>query len=672
MVREERNAARRRRLRWKIALARFSQYRLLRRSAIVLDTAVAFTVFLLAYLTAYGYPAALHVPGLVLKAAIFTALAFVTFVVFSLNSRSWRYVSLTDLLEIIKVAFVVMLLYTAGSFVISRGDHVPRSVPVLIVLYMVTGLAAPRIGYRLLMEQLSPLFEIRRPQRGAVQNAMLVGLSDQAENFIRLLRVSRVPRVRVVGILDDVRINRGRTVRGVKVLGSTDQIERALQRLAKRGTSVSELIVAEHSASRRRLLELVEIGTAHGLTVSRLPDMTDTAEITNGKILEPKRIELADLLERPEMKADVEGIERLIKGRNVLITGAGGSIGSELSRQIAGFSPRCMIVTDNSEYHLYKLDTELRDSHPELDLMARIVDVRDAGRVDLIFAEFRPEVVFHAAALKHVPLVEDNPIEAMKTNVLGTRNVADAALANGTLTFIMVSTDKAVNPTNIMGATKRAAESYCQSLDVTSSSTRFKTVRFGNVLGSNGSVVPRFQEQIAAGGPVTVTDPHIVRYFMTIPEAVRLVLQACAHSGLQPSRGSIMVLDMGKPVQIADLAKRMIQLAGFRPGIDIDIVFTGLRPGEKLFEELFDPREVEDMRTDGGFLIARPRLVDKVFLDRTLSRLETVTADEDVTRALELLSTLVPEYSPSSGHSPGGADRKSESTSTIGAQKSQP
>jgi O-antigen biosynthesis protein WbqV len=254
-------------------------------------------------------------------------------------------------------------------------------------------------------------------------------------------------------------------------------------------------------------------------------------------------------------------------------------------------------------------------------------------------------VVFHAAALKHVPLVEDNPVEGIKTNVLGTRNVADAALANHANTFVMISTDKAVNPTNIMGTTKRAAEAYCQSLDVNSATTCFKTVRFGNVLGSNGSVVPRFQEQIAAGGPVTVTHPDIIRFFMTIPEAVQLVLHASSHA-LQhhTQRGNIMVLDMGKPVRIVDLAERMIQLAGYEPHVDIEIAFVGLRPGEKLYEELFDPSEVQDARTDEGYVIASPRIIDKTLLHKTLESLEASAEREDMARAVELLSHIVPEY----------------------------
>ena len=357
-------------------------------------------------------------------------------------------------------------------------------------------------------------------------------------------------------------------------------------------------------------------------------------------------IEIGGLLERPEVTGDVAEIARFIQDKVVLATGAGGSIGSELCRQIAQFAPRQLILTDSSEFNLSEIDTELRQDYGNLDIVTRIVDVRDDVRASQLFAAYRPQVIFHAAALKHVPLAEDNPLEALKTNVIGTRNVADAAQANDTAVFVMISTDKAVNPTSVMGATKRAAEAYCQALDVNSRTTRFKTVRFGNVLGSNGSVVPRFEEQIAAGGPVTVTDPDITRYFMTIPEAVGLVLHASGRSSAHPTgRGDIMVLDMGKPVRVLDLAERMIQLAGYRPRVDIDIVFTGLRPGEKLYEEMFDPSEVRDNRTMEGFFIASPRITDHSLLRRTMDELAGCLKREDVSRALDLLAHVVPEYS---------------------------
>ena len=607
------------------------------------DLLVAGCAFIAAYLTVYGYPEIFRVPSLHEKLFGFLIASAVAFLAFSAYRGSWRYASIPDMMAIIKGAVVAVAIYTVGAFLMTRGDNVPRTVPLLTLVFMIAGQAAARLIYRVAVENL------RRHRRRIgddgedIPMVLLCGLSDKAESFIRAARRSRA--FDIVGIIDDSQINMGRTIRGVRVLGNLDDLDRVLHRLRQNGRNVGELVVTEVSPSRQRLAHIVGRGNASAVKVSRIPDFTEVSQLSSDQLMQPKLIELGDLLDRPEVNADLEGVARLVRGKVVLATGAAGSIGSELCRQIARLGPRRLIIADNSEYMLYRCDTELRDNHPDLDLVPRIVDVRDAQRVASLFAEFKPELVFHAAALKHVPLMEENPLEAIKTNLLGTRNVADAALANRASTFVMISTDKAVNPTNIMGATKRAAEAYCQALDMQSQLTRFKTVRFGNVLGSNGSVVPRFQEQIAAGGPVTVTHPHIVRYFMTIPEAVRLVLHASAHALVRKTpRGKIMVLDMGKPVRIVDMAERMIQLAGFRPHVDIEIAFTGLRPGEKLFEELFDPSEVPDGRTEEGYVIASPRVIDRQLLNRTVDEIDLSAEREDASRAVQLLRHIVPEY----------------------------
>lgn len=615
-------------------------------ASLAIDVSIAVGAFMLAYLTAYGYPAVLAVPSPFVKLAGFMAGALCAFYLFAPYRGSWRYVSIPDVVTITKASALAVAIYTIGAFLVARGEDVPRTVPVLTFVYLVMSLGGARLAYRLFAERIVAL--PGRPSSAPVARAVLLcGLSDKAEGFIRASRQRGGNVYAVVGILDDAHINKGRTVQGVAVLGSLANLDKVLARLARQGVAVTELVVTETSPSRRRLASIVERANEASLTVSRIPDITETSSITSTQLLEPRPIELGDLLERPEVEADIEGVGRLIAGQVVFATGAGGSIGSELCRQIATFGPCRLVVSDSSEYLLYKLDAELRDRHPGLEIVTRIVDVRDAERVRAVMTEVRPDLVFHAAALKHVPMMETNPLEAIKTNVLGTRNVADAALAAQVATFVMISTDKAVNPTSIMGATKRAAEAYCQALDIVSAHTRFKTVRFGNVLGSNGSVVPRFQEQIAAGGPVTVTHPDIVRYFMTIPEAVRLVLHASAHAiGNRTARGKIMVLDMGKPARIVDLAERLIQLAGYKPRVDIEIVFTGLRPGEKLFEELFDPSEVPDGRTEEGYVVASPRVMDRKLLNRTIGEIDHCADREDQSRALELLAHIVPEYSP--------------------------
>lgn len=608
------------------------------------DVVLAVACFYGSYVIAHGSLPLPYVPGIAYKTVSFGVVAAASFWLFSVAKGSWRYVSIPELITIVKASVTAVAFYTIFAFLVSRADNVPRLVPLLTVIFMITGMSAARLAYRLSMDGLGRnVFLGRHPNKG--RPVLILGLTNEAESFIRNTQRSPNSPISVVGIVEDRQAQVSRSVHGVPVFGGLKHLAAICDHFSFAGNTVTELVVAERRPTRQRLAQIVEAANAVGLKVTRIPDVTDTASITSGSLLDTKPILVGDLLGRPEVRIDLNEVALLVSGRVILTTGAGGSIGSELCRQIASFTPKLLVITDSSEFHLYKLDKELRECFPHLPIVTRIMDVRDARRVSVVFQEFSPDAVFHAAALKHVPLVEENPLEAIKTNVLGSRNVADAAVASETSAFILISTDKAVNPTNVMGATKRAAEAYCQSQDVSSVKTRFKTVRFGNVLGSNGSVVPHFQEQIAAGGPVTVTHPNIVRFFMTIPEAVRLVLQASAKAlPRQAQRGKIMVLDMGKPVRIVDLAERMIQLAGYRPYVDINIVFTGLRPGEKLYEELFDAAEVQDSTSDEGYVIASPRIIDQALLHRTLSSLEVAVAQEDKIRAIKLLSHIVPEY----------------------------
>jgi O-antigen biosynthesis protein WbqV len=352
---------------------------------------------------------------------------------------------------------------------------------------------------------------------------------------------------------------------------------------------------------------------------------------------------------------DREGMGRLIRGRRILVTGAGGTIGAELARQIAALSPGRLILLDNGEFALYGIEMELRERFPGLLPVPLLRDVRDRAQIDEVAAAEKPEIIFHAAALKHLPMVEANPIEGVLTNVVGSRNVAEAARAYGTSLVVMISTDKAVNPASVMGATKRLAESFCQALDLyearrrapLSHGTRYVTVRFGNVLGSTGSVVPLFQRQLAAGGPLTVTDPEVTRFFMTVREAVELVLQASAlpsDSEASDARGKIFVLDMGEPVKIVDLAHQMIRLAGLRPGRDVAIEYIGLRPGEKLHEELFHPAEPLIPTGNPAIRLAAPRTADYAMLARSIDELEENARARREERLLQLLGRLVPEY----------------------------
>jgi O-antigen biosynthesis protein WbqV len=364
-----------------------------------------------------------------------------------------------------------------------------------------------------------------------------------------------------------------------------------------------------------------------------------------------KPIAIEDLLGRPQSTLDQSGMHTLIRGKCVLITGCGGSIGSELVRQIASYAPQKIILIDHSEYLLYCIDQEIGEAFPSLSKVAYIADVGDRARIFELFQKEKPELVFHAAALKHVPIVEENPLEGIETNTLGTKNVADASRHHHVNTMVLISTDKAINPTNIMGATKRLAESYCQSLDVLdthrTNRTRYVTVRFGNVLGSTGSVVPLFKHQIEQGGPVTVTHPDITRYFMTIREAVALVLQAAAFGSFSAMQGGkIFVLDMGEPVRVVDLAHQMIHLAGLQPNVDIKIEFTGLRPGEKLYEELFHSHESLTPTTIPNLLLGSPRIIDHKDLIHMLEQLTHALQTRHADDAMRLLCAMVPEFVP--------------------------
>ena len=612
---------------------------------LVLDMTIAAGSFFAAYVFVFGTYHLGFISALPDKTAGFVATCLIAYHAFSVHRGSWRYVSLPEMINLVKAVVVAVLVYTVAAFLVERGKNVPRSVPVLTTFFLIGGWATPRLLYRLAIE--GRWFHLPYSLRSdeGKRAVLVLGFTNKAEGFIRAWRRTKDSPLVIVGILESTNVAHSGSIQGIKIIGSLVDLPKVVAAKKRQGIEIAEIVVAEVSPSRRRLSEIVQIANAAGLKVSRIPDLTQTASIASNALIEPKPIELRDLLGRMEVSPDVSSVAALIEGRRVLATGAGGSIGSELVHQIAAFRPAQLILADCSEHNTYSLDKVVRERFPDLDIVTRLVDVRDRNRLDKLFGEYRPEIVFHAAALKHVPLVEENPLEGIKTNILGTRNTVNAAMVHGASAFIMISTDKAVNPANVMGATKRAAEAYCQAMDLASEHTRFKTVRFGNVLGSSGSVVPRFNEQILAGGPVTVTHPNIVRYFMTIPEAVRLVLQASSHAlEKKTERGNIMVLDMGEPVRITDLAERMIQLAGYRPGIDIEIVFSGLRPGEKLFEELFDPSEVVDAETKEGYVVASPRVIDRTVLLDTLKRLDEAVMDEDEDRSLRLVKHIVPEF----------------------------
>ncbi|MBM3541170.1 MAG: polysaccharide biosynthesis protein, partial [Alphaproteobacteria bacterium] len=467
----------------------------------------------------------LSADAVALWTATFTAVAAAVFASTRLYGGVWRYASLDDMTTIARAVTLASLIYLVLLFFITRLEQLPRSQLVINWFVLMAMLCGPRILYRVLKDRSTEAVLARDGTRRVP--VLLVGAGDAAELFIQATRQRPAADYRVVGILDETGSRVGRAIRGVRVLGTIDDASSALDALARRGQSPQRIILTGETPDGAHVRRLLSLSEQRGMTLARLPSLTDfRTGLDDGIAMRPIAIE--DLLGRPQTVLDRAGMKALLAGKRIMVTGAGGTIGAELARQIAAFGPAHLALLDYGEFNLYSIDLEIGERAPALERNAILCDVRDKERLTRTISLARPQLVFHAAALKHVPMVEAHPAEGVLTNAIGTRNVADACRAGGVEAMVLISTDKAVNPTNVMGATKRAAEAYCQALDVTQHGvgTRFATVRFGNVLGSTGSVVPLFQRQIAQGGPVTVTHPDITRYFMTTREAVELVLQA--------------------------------------------------------------------------------------------------------------------------------------------------
>ena len=585
-------------------------------------------------------------PDLLIQGTIvFTAVSAAVFLFMGLYRGVWRYASVEDLMAITRTVTLTILVFLVAMFFWTRLEFLPRSLLIINWFVMMALLGGPRFLYRMLKDR-SVSLKLDGTGRRRIP-VLLAGAGDGAELFIRALSRPRDANYRVVGIVSERPTRVGRQIHGIEVMGTVDDLEAVTGQLAAAGTRPQRVILTTDDMDGARVRRLLDISDELGMTLARIPRLTDFKSGVGDK-LEIKPIDVEDLLGRPQTALDRTAMQGLIEGRRVLITGAGGSIGSELVRQISDFAPAAIVLLDHSEFHLYSIDMELAGRHPELPREPVIADVRDRARLERVFAEGRPELVFHAAALKHVPMVEANICEGVMTNVIGSVNVAEACLAAGVRTLVMISTDKAVNPTNVMGATKRIAERYCQALDIrrgNADGTRFVTVRFGNVLGSTGSVVPLFQRQLAAGGPLTVTHPDMKRFFMTIREAVELVLQASAlGSRGRQQEGKIFVLDMGEPVRILDLARQMIRLAGLRPEDDIAIQITGSRPGEKLGEEMFHGGENLVPTECADILLAAPRTADIEELRGAVAELAGACSAADTAQVMDLIRRLVPEY----------------------------
>ncbi len=575
-------------------------------------------------------------------AIAFSVVLLATLLYFRAYRHVWRYTALEDVVLIAKASSLALLLFYIGLFAVTRLEYMPRSVPFIHWMTLMLCLMSGRIFWRLIHDR--DLINRLMGRSGHRIPVLLVGVTSQAEMFIRESARRVDFPYRAMAIVDDDKRQHGREVHRVRVYGGVDEIAYVLKKLARKGKSPQRIILADPNISADAFKHLLAVAEENQLTLARLPSL---GELRDGeRLYDIRPVAAEDILGRPQAKLDRPAMRAFVQGKRVLVTGAGGSIGAELVRQITSFEPAEIVLFDISEFNLYSIDQELAEFAPALPRRAIIGDVRDHDHLSRAFAQFKPELVFHAAAIKHVPLSESNPEQAVLTNILGSKQVADACIAHGVAAMVQISTDKAVNPLSVMGATKRTAEIYGQMLAQDGAATRFITVRFGNVLNSAGSVVPLFQKQIARGGPVTVTHRDMVRYFMSIAEAVQLVLQAAVLGATATDHAPIFVLDMGEPVRIEELACQMIRLAGLKPYEDIAIEFTGLRPGEKLFEELFHDGENMMETAHPSIRLARARSYDRL---ATLDAIrETIAAarsgDKNALRGL--LKRIIPEYEP--------------------------
>lgn len=565
--------------------------------------------------------------GLVKLVLVAVVIHGLTFWLFGCYRGIWRFASIPDLIRLIKAVIAGGIGTTLVCFMIGRLEGIPRSVLVLYPILLVGILATARITYRVLKDHTLKL----NGEQGT--RTLLIGAGSAGDMLVR--DAEHHGRFSPVAFVDDDPEKQGHEIRGIRVCGTTKDLPRLLEEL-----DIQMVLVTMPSAPSTVLTRVVQICAEKRIKCRTLPSL---AELADGRIevarLRPVKVE--DLLGRDPVELDQQLVTAFLAGKRVLVTGGGGSIGSELCRQISHHHPALLVVLDNCEYNLYSIDQELSSVVSPCIFTSILADITDASNMEHLFRRIKPQVVFHAAAYKHVPMIEHNVVAGVHSNVLGTKVVADAAVRHGVEKFVMISTDKTVNPSSVMGATKRVAELYCQTLNH-ENRTHFVTTRFGNVLGSAGSVVPLFERQIKSGGPVTVTHPDITRYFMTIPEAASLILQA----GAVGDGGEIFVLDMGKPVRICDLAEQLIQLSGLQPGRDIQIVYTGLRPGEKMHEELFYEQEKLRETAHPKLLLTEPIPGNAGILHARLAELVQAVKAHNEKQVRDLLQSLVPEFNP--------------------------
>lgn len=564
-------------------------------------------------------------------------ITIVIFILFRLYRSVWRFASTTEFLNVIGACSGSILSQIVIMAVLKM--RMPVSYYLMKYMILILGVGSLRFAYRIMRMFSEKRAGIRQDAR---KNTMVIGAGEAGAMIIKEFQNSRYLDQKVCCVIDDNQAKQGKYLRGVKIMGGREDI-----RFLAHELQIDEIVVALPSASRSEVKEILQLCQETGCELKVLPGLYQviTGEVSISTL---RKVEIEDLLGREPIKLQVESVMDYVAGKRILVTGGGGSIGSELCRQLAAHNPKQLIIVDIYENNAYDIQQELKKTYPALDLVVLIASVRNTHRMNSIFETYRPEIVYHAAAHKHVPLMEDSPNEAIKNNVFGTYKTAQAAARYGVRRFVLISTDKAVNPTNVMGASKRICEMVIQMMNK-HAETDFVAVRFGNVLGSNGSVIPLFKKQIEQGGPVTVTHPEIIRYFMTIPEAVSLVLQA----GALAKGGEIFVLDMGEPVKILDLAKNLIRLSGYKPFEDIPIEFTGLRPGEKLYEELLMGEEGLKETSNALIHIGKPIEFDEEIFLEQLEELKRI-ADKDSKKVRQKVQEIVPTYVIKSDSSAGG------------------
>ena len=573
-----------------------------------------------------------------------TPLSFIAFVIikilsykiFRLYQGMWRYTSVWDMINVFKANLFASTIIISGVYIISSFEGISRAIFVLDLFICSVLTGSSRLGIRLFF---SHFMHVLKPynEQNQNKNVILIGAGDTSQNILRQTLQAPEMLIRITGILDDNQNKVGQRLHGVPIIGTINS-------LSTLNVDFDEVYICLPSADRKQMLRIVNECKKTRKPFKTLPSIS---ELVEGKvsISQFREVSLLDLLGRKEIELNKKSINNFIKGKRVLVTGAGGSIGSELVRQCIKFNPSVLVMLDISELNLFEIDRELISKESNILFKPVLADIRDYSVVDQVFNEFKPQVVFHAAAYKHVPMQEYFPWEAVKTNVLGTENVSKIAIKYDVEKFVLVSTDKAVKPVNVMGATKRLAEIITQDYNRKQNDTEFMAVRFGNVLGSSGSVIPIFQEQIKNGGPVTVTDPEMERYFMSIPEASQLILQA----GSLGIGGEVFILDMGDPIKIIDIASELIRLSGYEPELDIPIEFTGTRPGEKKIEELSLPTEhLDKTKHDKIFVLNDPEITNKETskIIAGIKDLEKGLSGRSANQIRLILSNILPEYKP--------------------------